>query len=598
MSHISEGVLPLSIRRIEVRNLKHVHAVRDYLHDVVLVVLPPVPSPKQVTSPLPEVGRILADWARELPPLATFIVVGEIGDLVNVQVSMSSSVRYQHWIAIKRQLPLVVDKARLPHQHFGALVYTRYKQSLRHTRTRIEYTYCPACDRTTKDYGGKKHTYNERGTLISDVWRDVAFDLEGDLDPLIQRFADLFGIEPYTQLNVIDCREASLQRSVLPLLAVEPKEMSVPPEYVNRIVHGDCLEVLQKVPDNSVDFAFADPPYNLSKKYLGYSDDLDIQDYFMWCDKWIKELARVLKPGRTLALLNIPLWAVRHFLFMQTILEFQNWIVWDALAYPVRLIMPSHYAILCFSKGKARELPGLSAKAKTARPPSAPTTFDALRPLADTFCLRSQCVETRLARRINDRTVLTDAWGDIHRLKHNSRRVDHPCQLPPHLMYRLIEIFTWQGEFILDCFNGAGTTTLTAHQLGRHYLGIDASEKYCAIAQERHDEIARGLDPFRKEERMLTSKNSPVPRLQKQVYKVPKKVLQLEVRQVAKQLGHLPSRDELIQHGKYPIEYYDDYFASWGEVCAAARNTGMSDRRVTLDASAEDSQQLAFSLEM
>jgi len=43
-----------------------------------------------------------------------------------------------------------------------------------------------------------------------------------------------------------------------------------------------------------------------------------------------------------------------------------------------------------------------------------------------------------------------------------------------------------------------------------------------------------------------------------------KKALQLEVRQVAKELGHLPTREELAQHGKYPIKYYDEYFVSWG----------------------------------
>jgi hypothetical protein len=49
----------------------------------------------------------------------------------------------------------------------------------------------------------------------------------------------------------------------------------------------------------------------------------------------------------------------------------------------------------------------------------------------------------------------------------------------------------------------------------------------------------------------------------------------LEVRRVARQLHRLPSREDMIQYGKYPIRYYDDYFASWGEVCAAARHEGM-----------------------
>lgn len=161
-------------------------------------------------------------------------------------------------------------------------------------------------------------------------------------------------------------------------------------------------------------------------------------------------------------------------------------------------------------------------------------------------------------------------------------------------MYRLISVFTKPEEAILDCFNGAGTTTLTAHQLGRSYIGIDSSAKYCALTEERHREIRDGLDPFRKEERVLTSKNSPVPRLKKQVYKVPKKTLQLEVRRVTKQIGHIPSRDELIKHGKYSIEYYDKYFVSWGEVTAAARTTGMTERRANRDDESQLMKQLTL----
>jgi len=72
-----------------------------------------------------------------------------------------------------------------------------------------------------------------------------------------------------------------------------------------------------------------------------------------------------------------------------------------------------------------------------------------------------------------------------------------------------------------------------------------------------------------------------IDKLKKQKYKISKKALQLEARRVAKELKHLPTRKELSQYGKYPIEYYDQYFVSWGEVCAAARTTGMTEHRLT-----------------
>lgn len=581
MTHISENIHPLKVKYIFIKTCDALVRETWDMTDVCVLRLPPHDKPSSFSSPLNDVGKLVANVSANLGRQATLIILGEVIDLVQVQADMSASVRYQHWIVIKRASPKIANNRFLPNHHFGALIHTRYKTSLHHTKTRIGYTYCPVCDKTTKDYGGKKHTYHEYGTLISDVWRDIECELEGDITPVIDRFADLFGIELYKELWVFDCRQINLKREQANTITVKIGENNLSEDLIDKVLDGNCLERLREIPDNSIDFAFTDPPYNLGKKYHDYSDDLKIKEYFKWCDKWIAELARTLKPNRTCAILNIPLWTVRHFLFMKTILEFQNWIVWDALAFPVRLIMPAHYTILCFSKGEPRELPGLIGKAGNTNILSAPKAFEALKPLADGYCLRSNCVKIRQKARINDHTNLTDLWMDIHRLKHNSRRVDHPCQLPPHLMYRIISVFTKPGEVVLDCFNGAGTTTLTANQLGRKYIGIETSDKYCFMAKARHTEIIAGLDPFRKEDRVLTAKNSPVPRLLKQKYKIPKKILQLEVKRIANKLGHLPSRDEVIKYGKYSIEYYDKYFVSWGEVCAAARTTGMTEKRIS-----------------
>lgn len=178
---------------------------------------------------------------------------------------------------------------------------------------------------------------------------------------------------------------------------------------------------------------------------------------------------------------------------------------------------------------------------------------------------------------IKDRTELYDIWYDIHRLKHNSRRVDHPCQLPPLLMRRLYALFTRPGEIILDCFNGAGTSTLAAQQMQRRYIGIELSPEYHQLACQRHEQLSNGKDPFAKNDDVPKSKNSRVERLPKQTYAVPKKTLQLDVKRIAQQLGRLPTREEVKNLSRYPIDYYDNYFVSWGEVCAAARNSGMSE---------------------
>lgn len=591
MGHLSENAIPLKISRIVAHSESDLAVATHAFDDICLLLLPQATSLHDCSRPLSNTSSFIRTATQNLQSNAVLAILGDIGDLIESLASKGDSFRYQHWIAIKRQRPITNDHHSLPHHHIGLLILTKYKTSLRHTKTRIQYAYCPACDKTSKDYGGKKHTYHEYGTLMSDVWRDFEY-AANNTTPIVARLADLFGLRPYVELRVIDLTHATLgARQPIRTSYDQPSDTEVP-SIANKLVNGDCLETLKTLPPNSVDFAFTDPPYNLRKAYAGYSDDLAILDYFAWCDDWISQIGRVLKPGRTFALLNIPLWAVRHFLFLRTRLQFQNWIVWDALSYPVRLIMPAHYTILCFSKGTPRPLPGLIGDSGDTKVDGQPRAFDALKPMAEGFCLRSSCLDFRRAQKLNDRAQLTDLWSDIHRLKHNTRRVDHPTQLPPHLLYRLISIFTSPGELVLDCFNGSGTTTLAAHQLGRKYYGIEKTESYHELAIRRHQELQNGVDPFRKAKRELTAKNSPVPRLPKQKYLVPKKALQLEVKRIAQHLSRLPTRDDVIQHSKYPIELYDRYFISWGEVCAAARTTGMTEIRAphALDRSAETTQ--------
>ena len=573
MAHLSEDSVKLSITNAVIENHNDLRRFTSGFNDVCILRLPSV-SLKEQDCRIENIGQYIAEVAGLLGDNATLITVGEPIDLVAVHEAIEATAIYQSWIAIKRATVLYAEnKTVLPDQHFGALIHTRYKGSLRHTKTRIGYTYCPACDKTTKDYGGKKHIYHEYGTLMSDVWRDIKCDLEGNIDIILERFADFFGIESYKELRVLDCRPIfQTRKQVLPQAAkFNIQIQSLPNELQNTLLNEDCLTALKTIPDNSIDFTFVDPPYNLKKKYSGYSDDLEITDYFSWCDEWLYELARTLKQGRICAVLNIPLYAIRHFRFLETVLNFQGWIAWDALSFPVRLLMPAHYSILLFSKGDPRQLTDLNIDKDQ--------DTQHILPLGENYCLRANCIDKRNRSIVKDRGELTNLWSDIHRLKHNTRRVDHPCQLPPSLMYRLISLFTNEGENVLDCFDGAGTTTLTAHQLNRNYLGIEKDATYHKLAKSRHDEINAGLDPFRKVERVLTVKNSPMPRMPKQKYDVPKKTLQLEVKRVSEILDRMPSREDMSQLGKYPIEYYDKYFHSWGEVCAAARNTGMSENR-------------------
>lgn len=564
MAHWSEQAIPLSIQHERVITpLQSLQRLQKAEPAVYLLWLPqPVST---------DCYQAIQDWCQYLHRESVVGVLTFPAQAAELLPYLEATLKFQLWIAVKTLVIHPDETTRLPNQHAALLILSRYRSSLRHTKTRIAYSYCAACGRTIKDYGGKKHVYHEYGTLMSDVWRDVEIDLSSvaGVQPVAERLKDLFGLEPYHTLYFIEWRTqdtvAREETAVRELPFEGYRATCVPVD--SQLILGDCIQSLRALPDNSIDFCFADPPYNLRKKYDHWNDDFDLREYFRWCDEWLGELARVLKPGRTLAVLNIPLWAVRHYQFMKTQLVFQNWISWDALSFPVRMIMPAHYAILCFSKGKPRPLPAYANSAESGF----------LKPLAEHFCSRAQCISYRRQRGIDDSGILTDLWYDIHRLKHNTRRANHPCQLPPALMRRLIAAFTYPNEIVLDCFNGVGTTTLAAQQLGRRFIGIEISEKYHSIALQRHQILSEGGDPFAKHEGIPEAKNSPVRRLPKQRYLVTKKTLQLEVKRIAQVLGRIPTRQEVMQLGKYPIELYDQYFISWGEACAAARTTGMSE---------------------
>jgi hypothetical protein len=579
MAHWSEGSRGLEIDPVKIDALSQLDGLA---HDGPGVYLFWLPFPRTSADAADSRGHFekLAKRCAEVEEASVVCVLTTPPDAALLLPYLERGLKFQLWVALKTKPGAYAPAAgAFENRHAALLVLTKYGGPLRHTKTRVQYTYCPVCGKTTKDYGGKKHTYHEYGTMLSDVWRDIECDPAESIDPVVERLKDLFGLEPYRRLRLFDARGCEALRPAGRVEVVNPaaRVAAERPEalFESRLVNGDCLEALRDIPDDSIDFCFADPPYNLKKKYDHWDDALESIKYFEWCDRWLSELCRVLKPGGTLAVLNIPLWAVRHYQHLSSFMNFQAWVAWDGLSFPVRMIMPAHYAVVCFSKGEPLPLPGLSAVAKSEG------DAEALTALNETYCLRAQCVSRRRRSGQPDRSPVNDLWHDVHRLKHNSRRVDHPCQLPPALMRRLFALFTRPGEVVLDCFNGAGTSTLVAQQMGRRFVGIELSRQYHELALLRHEQLARGADPFGKVGSVPAAKNSPVQRMPKQKYEVSKKALQLDVKRIAGELGRLPTREEVRRLSRYPIEYFESYFVSWGEVCAAARTTGMSENSLT-----------------
>jgi len=309
------------------------------------------------------------------------------------------------------------------------------------------------------------------------------------------------------------------------------------------VICGDAIEILRRYPDNSIDLVFADPPYNLDKPYHSYDDERENKRYIDWCNAWLSEYVRILKPTGSLFVLNLPRWTMYHAQFLNRQLYFQNWIVWEALSEPRGKLMPAHYGLLFYTK----------------HPTNFTFNYDEVSQLdARYYCLRSSCVRKRKAMGVDDKQPLTDFWWDIHRIKHRRDRDYHPCQLPDALLERIVRLSTNPGDIVLDALCGTGTTPVTALKLGRRYVAIDIDENYVRITKEKLAEVERNgfvrRESIRKPQREYT-----------------KKELQLELRKLASNLGRLPTPEDVSKMSNYDVQLFFDMFPSWNKALKAAR---------------------------
>ena len=256
----------------------------------------------------------------------------------------------------------------------------------------------------------------------------------------------------------------------------ENDEINEPPkEFINRIIQGDCIQILrEKFPDNCIDMVFVDPPYNLKKEYERYHDDKETKEYIDWCKTWLSEIVRVTKPTGSIFVMNIPKWLTYFAEHLNKIAYFRHWIVWNSMGAPKgKTFLPSHYGILWYTKTKKYKFYDIRAPHPRCRACS--------ELIADWGGKKNTLHPFG--------TLVSDVFSDIHRIRHKKRRDEHPCQLPIPLLERLILAVTDENEIVLDPMVGTGTTCIAAKRLGRRFIGIDIDPKYVEISKQNLERI-------------------------------------------------------------------------------------------------------------
>ncbi len=252
------------------------------------------------------------------------------------------------------------------------------------------------------------------------------------------------------------------------------KENILSKEYKNNIICDDSLNVLKKIPSNSIDMILTSPPYNFGINYNEYNDVNKWNDYFKKMDEIIKELFRILKYGGRVIWNIQPFYneyVPSHHIFSQIFLKnkfiWRNEILWEKNNYSARytswgswLSSSSPYLkytwefIEVFSKGSIKKDNGSKISDLT------PEEF---------------------------KKYTIGKWNIAP--ERNMKHFNHDAMFPEELARRSIKLFSFVGDIILDPFNGVGTTTKVAYELNRIFLGIDISKEYCETAKKRLKEF-------------------------------------------------------------------------------------------------------------
>jgi modification methylase len=249
---------------------------------------------------------------------------------------------------------------------------------------------------------------------------------------------------------------------------------------LDQILHGDCIDVLKSLPENSVDLIFADPPYNLQLNHDLYRPDMskvnavndhwdkfsDFAEYDQFTRQWLSACQCVLKETGTIWVIGSYHNIYRVGSIMQ---DLGFWILNDIL-WIKNNPMPNFRGVRFTN---AHETMIWAQKKQGAK---------------YTFNHKSM-------KALNDDLQMRSDWNlplatGRQRIKTNGTKA-HSTQKPEALLYRVIMASSNAGDVVLDPFLGSGTTGAVAKKLGRKWIGIERDKKYIKVAQKRIDAVKK-----------------------------------------------------------------------------------------------------------
>ncbi len=251
------------------------------------------------------------------------------------------------------------------------------------------------------------------------------------------------------------------------------KNNDIPKAYENKIICGDSLNILKKIPDNCIDLVFTSPPYNFGLDYSDNADDHHWEKYFERLFAIFDETIRVLKYGGRIIINIQPLFSdyipSHHIIsnyFLNKKMIWKGEILWEKNNYNCKYTAWGSW--------------------KSPSSPYLKYTWEYLEIFSKGDLKHPGKKENIDITAEEFKKFVIAKWSIAPERK--MKNYGHPAMFPENLVYRALKLFSFKNDVILDPFNGVGTTTAVAKKLNRRYIGIDISEKYCAIAKKRTNE--------------------------------------------------------------------------------------------------------------
>lgn len=245
---------------------------------------------------------------------------------------------------------------------------------------------------------------------------------------------------------------------------------------------GDSVEWLKTLSGASVDLVFADPPYNINKADWDTFDSHDV--YVDWCETWVREVSRVLKPKGTFYICGFPEIMADIKTRVAPLFKGCRWLVWH---YKNKANLGndwgrSHESIVHFRKTATFKLNvddiRIPYGAHTLKYPSHPqaetSAYGKGRPVKrDNWLPHPNGAKPK---DVFDIPTTCNGMGE---------KTPHPTQKPEELLRKLILAASNENDLVIDPFSGSGTTLVVAEQLKRKWMGCDSSSQYNQWAIDR-----------------------------------------------------------------------------------------------------------------